>query len=58
MPSRPSLGVALAIAALAVFTVWISWQAKTLERRLNSIAETIAFLHKPAPDFTLKSLDG
>jgi peroxiredoxin len=58
MSSRPPPGVALSIAALAVFTVWISWQAKTLERSLNSIAETIAFLHKPAPDFTLKSLDG
>jgi peroxiredoxin len=58
MSSRPPPGVALSIAALAVFTVWISWQAKTLERSLTSIAETIAFLHKPAPDFTLKSLDG
>jgi peroxiredoxin len=58
MPSRPPPGVALAIAALAAFTVWISWQAKTLERSLNSIAETIALLHKPAPDFALKSLDG
>ncbi len=58
MPSRPSPGVALAIAALAAFTVWISWRAKTLEGSLNSKAETTALLHKPAPDFALKSLDG
>ncbi len=58
MQSRPSPRAALAIAALAVFTVWISWRAKALERSLNSIKQETALLHKPAPDFTLKALDG
>jgi peroxiredoxin len=52
-PQRRSL----AIACLAIFTVWITWQAKKLEiasRQGNSTA----LLSKPAPDFNLPSVDG
>jgi peroxiredoxin len=58
MQSRPSPGVALAITGLAVFTVWISWRAKALEVSLHFGGETSALLHKSAPEFTLKTLDG
>jgi peroxiredoxin len=58
MQSRLSRGMVLAISGLAVFTVWISWRAKRLEISLHSGAEITALLHKPAPDFTLQSLDG
>jgi len=50
--------MALAISGLAVFTVWISWRAKALETRLHSGSEITQLLRKPAPDFTLQSLDG
>jgi peroxiredoxin len=58
MQSRPSPSVALAISGLAVFTVWISWKAKALERSLHSGVEVSELLHKPAPDLALKTLDG
>jgi len=48
----------LALACLAAFTVWISWRAKALELRLFPGTESTALLHKPAPAFTLKALDG
>jgi len=59
MRSRPPLVTVLAIAALAVFTVWITWRAKTLERGAPAGDEAaVALLHKPAPDFSLPALDG
>jgi peroxiredoxin len=58
MLSRTSPRAALAISALALFTVWISWRAKALEIGLNTVSRRTALLHKPAPDFALKSLDG
>jgi peroxiredoxin len=58
MLPRPSRGAALAVAGLALFTVWISWRAKTLEWAIHSVRETIALLHRPAPDFSLKAFDG
>ena len=48
----------LAISALAVFTVWITWRAKTLERGSPAGDQAVALLHKPAPDFSLPALDG
>jgi cytochrome c biogenesis protein CcmG/thiol:disulfide interchange protein DsbE len=59
MRSRPSPGAALAIAALTVFTVWITWRAKVLERGLAiGTVRPAALLNKPAPDISLQSLDG
>ncbi len=58
MPSRPTVAGALAIAALAVFTVWITWRAKAVERGLDRDARNITLAGKPAPDFSLSSLDG
>jgi peroxiredoxin len=58
MRPRPSLAAALAIAALVVFTVWITWRAKILETGSRAGGEAVALLHKPAPDFTLPALDG
>lgn len=58
MRSRPSVGAVLAISALAVFTVWITWRAKTLERGSPAGDQAVALLHKPAPDFSLPALDG
>lgn len=54
MQSRPSLG-RLAMVCLAIFTAWITWQAKALEKSLH---EGISMMDKPAPDFQLPSLDG
>jgi len=58
MHSRPPAGTALALASLALFTIWITWRAKALEMRLSHADESIALLHKQAPDFRLQSLDG
>jgi peroxiredoxin len=58
MHSRLPAGTALALAFLAVFTIWITWRAKAVEMRQNHADESIAILHKPAPDFRLESLDG
>jgi peroxiredoxin len=58
MRSRPSLAAVLAVAALAVFTVWITWRAKSLESESPAGNQAVALLHKPAPDFSLPALDG
>ena len=58
MRSRPSTAAALAVAGLAVFTVWITWQAKALELRLYGNNPGAALTGKPAPEFALPSLDG
>jgi peroxiredoxin len=57
MRSRPSTAAALAVAGLAVFTIWITWQAKALEFRLHANPGA-ALTGKPAPEFALPSLDG
>jgi peroxiredoxin len=43
---------------LAGFTVWITHQAKALERDLDASSQKIALLNKPAPDFKLTASDG
>jgi peroxiredoxin len=58
MPSRPPAAAALAVAALAVFTVWITWRAKALEISFLSRDRSGEMMNKPAPDFTLPALDG
>jgi peroxiredoxin len=54
-PSPPEL---LAIAALAVFTVFITWKAKSLERPLNEGSDASVLVNKKAGDFSLQGLDG
>ncbi len=58
MKSRPSLPAAVAICGLVVFTIWITWRAKSLESRSQMSGPPVAMLHKPAPDFRLPALDG
>ncbi len=57
MRSRPSLPALLAIAALVVFTIWITWRAKVLESGSQPGGQSFALLRKPAPDFSLPTLD-
>jgi peroxiredoxin len=58
MRARPSAAAALALAGLAVFTVWITWRAKALEWRLHGHNPGAALTGKAAPDFALPALDG
>jgi peroxiredoxin len=58
MHSRPSTAAALSVAGLAVFTIWITWQAKALEFRLHGNNPGAALTGKPAPEFALPSLEG
>lgn len=47
----------LGIAALTLFTLFITWQAKSLEKRLHERSEASALVNKKAADFALRSLD-
>jgi peroxiredoxin len=58
MSPRRHVGAAVAIASLAVFTVWITWRAKQLEKGSSTSDQAIAVLNKQAPDFSLPSSDG
>ena len=55
---RPSSVAILGGVILAGFTVWITRQAKALERDLDVTSQKIVLLDKPAPDFHLTSFDG
>ncbi|HUL17570.1 MAG TPA: TlpA disulfide reductase family protein [Terriglobales bacterium] len=46
------------ILLLAMFTVFITWRAKTLESEFHERDPAAALLHKKAPDFSLTSNDG
>ena len=48
----------IGIAALAVFTLFITWKAKSLEKRLFKRSEASALVGKKAADFNLPTLDG
>ncbi|HXL22812.1 MAG TPA: TlpA disulfide reductase family protein [Candidatus Dormibacteraeota bacterium] len=48
----------LAIALLAAFTVFITWQAKKLEAAMRDRAEEPELINKAAPAFDLPALDG
>ena len=48
----------VAIALVAVFTLFITWRVKALEKRLSQRQATTAMLGKKAPDFSLPALDG
>jgi len=47
----------LGIAVLALFTLFITWQAKSLEKRMHARSEASALVNKQAADFSLSSLD-
>jgi peroxiredoxin len=49
---------AASLVALVMFTVWITWQAKRVERRLYGSNATAMLNGKPAPGFALPALDG
>ena len=48
----------LAIAALAAFTVFITWRAKKLESSMRDRSEQPELINKAAPAFDLPALDG
>jgi peroxiredoxin len=48
----------LAIFTLALFTVFITWRAKAFEKKLLNNEEVSELVGKPAPDFTLYTLEG
>jgi peroxiredoxin len=58
MHPRPSPLAILGIAALAAFTIFITWRAKSLEMKVLHHDEASELVNKPAPDFQLTSLDG
>lgn len=58
MRLKPSPAAIIAIVALAAFTVFITWRAKSLERALHERAGTSPLVNKIAPPFALRSLDG
>ncbi len=58
MGNKPSPPQVLGIAALAIFTLFITWRAKSLEKRLHERNETSALVGKKAADFSLPALDG
>ena len=58
MDSRPPLRSILAIGLLAVFSVWITWRAKSLEVSTTPEGRSAQLVGKPAPEFALESLNG
>jgi peroxiredoxin len=57
-PIRLSSRQIILFSALAVFTVYITWRAKSLETSISKRDEASAVLAKRAPAFSLSSLDG
>jgi peroxiredoxin len=58
MRTKLSPPAILGIAALAAFTIFITWRAKKLEYAIQQRAETPMLTNKPAPQFDLPALDG
>lgn len=58
MKLKPSPAAVVAIVALTVFTVFITWRAKLLERAIHERAEASPLVNQAAPPFALPSLDG
>lgn len=57
-PARKLTAAQIAgIAAVALFTLFITWQAKSLEKRMHERSEASALVNKQAADFALPSLD-
>jgi peroxiredoxin len=55
---RPSAVAIVAFVLLGGFTVWITRQAKALERDLDVTSQRIVLLDQSAPDFHLTAADG
>jgi peroxiredoxin len=58
MSRKLSPPLLLGTLALAVFTLFITWKAKSLEKRLHEGSDASALVHKKAGDFSLQGLDG
>jgi peroxiredoxin len=58
MGRKPSPAQVFGMAALAVFTLFITWKAKSLEKRLHEASDASALVNKKAGDFSLQGLDG
>jgi peroxiredoxin len=60
LPSRPALSPAAiaGFALLALITVLLTWRASLLEASLQRQDEQPALVDRPAPDFTVRTLDG
>jgi peroxiredoxin len=57
MRTRLSSPQVIAIVLLALFTVFITWQAKSLEKRLSRAGDASNMVSKKAADFSLPALD-
>src|SRR5262245_58997300 len=57
-PIRLSSMQIVLYSALAVFTLYITWRAKSLEKSIANRDEVSVIVAKPAPAFSLASLDG
>ena len=58
MTTRPAALQLLGLAVLLLFTTFITWKAKSLDKRLHEGADASAMVNKKAADFSLQSLDG
>ena len=56
--SRPGAIRIVLLAALAAFTIWITWKAKALESSSRNTADAPRMVGKQAPDIKLRALDG
>jgi peroxiredoxin len=58
MSRKSSPALLLGILSLAAFTPFITWKAKSLEKRLHEGSDASALVHQRAGDFSLQGLDG
>jgi peroxiredoxin len=58
MSTKPSTPQLLSIFVLALFTLFITWKAKSLDKRLHEGNDASSLVSKKAPDFSLAALDG
>jgi peroxiredoxin len=57
-PLQPTPRQILALAVLALFTIFITWRTKSLEKAVLERTPASAMMSKDAPDFSLPSLGG
>ena len=58
MSTKPSTPQLLGILVLALFTVFITWKAKSLDKRFHEGSDASSLVSKRAADFSLAALDG
>jgi hypothetical protein len=58
MATKSSAPQLLGITLLALFTIFITWKAKSLDKRLYEGPDASAMVNKKAADFSLPTLDG